>query len=113
LRLYLIVGGSLVAFWWHCFKRLGSHYGGTVKRRKSLPLIIAVVALLLLRIINGNYWAFAALPHFIAEHSRQYSVRATSVISGYFIISTATFNIFYGYRQGLSTSMILDDKIRG
>jgi hypothetical protein len=30
-------------------------------------LIIAVVALLLLRIINGNYWAFAALPILIAS----------------------------------------------
>jgi hypothetical protein len=61
-----IVGGSTVEFWrpvlafgialwWYC------------KTPHIAPMIIAQVALLLLRIINGNYWAFAALPILIAS----------------------------------------------
>jgi hypothetical protein len=61
-----IVGGSSVEFWWPALA-FGIALWWYCKTPQIAPLIIAVVALLLLRIINGNYWAFAALPFLIAS----------------------------------------------
>ena len=61
-----IVGGSSVEFWWPVLA-FGIALWRYFKTPHIAPLIIAVVALLLLRIINGNYWAFAALPILIAS----------------------------------------------
>ena len=61
-----IVGGSSVEFWWPVLA-FGIALWWYCKSPQIAPLIIAVVALLLLRIINGNYWAFAALPILIAS----------------------------------------------
>ena len=61
-----IVGGSSVEFWWPVLA-FGIALWWYCKTPQIAPLIIAVVALLLLRIINGNYWAFAALPILIAS----------------------------------------------
>ena len=61
-----IVGGSSVEFWWPVLA-FGIALWWYCKSPQIAPLIIAVLALLLLRIINGNYWAFAALPILIAS----------------------------------------------
>ena len=61
-----IVGGSSVEFWWPALA-FGIALWWYCKTPHFAPLIIAVVALLLLRIINGNYWAFTALPFLIAS----------------------------------------------
>ena len=63
-----IVGGSSVEFWWPVLA-FGIALWWYCKTPRIAPLIIAVVALLLLRIINGNYWAFAALPILFASTS--------------------------------------------
>ena len=56
-----IVGGSSVEFWWPVLA-FGSATWWYCKTPQLTALIIAVVALLLLRLINGNHWALAALP---------------------------------------------------
>ncbi|MEI6069865.1 MAG: TraX family protein [Methylococcaceae bacterium] len=61
-----IVGGSSVEFWWPVLA-FGTAIWWYCKTPRIAPLVIAMVALLLLRIINGNYWAFAALPILIAS----------------------------------------------
>ena len=61
-----IVGGSSVEFWWPVLA-FGIALWWYCKTPQIVPLIMAMVALLLLRIINGNYWAFAALPILIAS----------------------------------------------
>ncbi len=61
-----IVGGSSVEFWWPVLA-LGIALWWYCKTPHIAPLIIALLALLLLRFINGNYWAFAALPILIAS----------------------------------------------
>jgi hypothetical protein len=61
-----IAGGSSVEFWWPVLA-FGIALWWYCKTPQIAPLIIAVVALLLLRLINGNYWAFTALPILIAS----------------------------------------------
>jgi hypothetical protein len=61
-----IVGGSSVEFWWPVLA-FGIALWWYCKTPHIAPLIIALVALLLLRLINGNYWAFAALPFLIVS----------------------------------------------
>ncbi len=61
-----IVGGSSVEFWWPVLA-FGIALWWYCKTPHIGPVIIALVALLLLRLINGNYWAFAALPLLIAS----------------------------------------------
>ena len=61
-----IVGGSSVEFWWPVLA-YGIALWWYCKTPRIATLIIAMVALLLLRLINGNYWAFAALPILIAS----------------------------------------------
>jgi hypothetical protein len=61
-----IVGGSLVEFWWPVLA-FGIALWWYCKTPHIAPVIIALVALLLLRLINANYWAFAALPIMIAS----------------------------------------------
>jgi TraX protein len=61
-----IVGGSSVEFWWPALA-FGIALWWYCKTPRIAALIIAVLALLVLRIINGNYWAFAALPVLIAS----------------------------------------------
>jgi len=61
-----IVGGSSVEFWWPVLA-FGIALWWYCKTPHIAPLMIALVALLLLRIINGNYWAFSALPILIAS----------------------------------------------
>jgi len=61
-----IVGGSLVEFWWPVLA-FGVAIGWYCKTPQIASLIIAMLALLSLRIINGNYWALAALPILIAS----------------------------------------------
>jgi hypothetical protein len=61
-----IVGGSSVEFWWPALA-LGIALWWYCKTPQLTPLIIAVVALLSLRIINGNYWALTALPLLITS----------------------------------------------
>jgi hypothetical protein len=61
-----IVGGSSVEFWWPALA-FGIALWWYCKTPQLTSLIIAVVALLSLRIINGSYWAFAALPLLIAS----------------------------------------------
>jgi hypothetical protein len=61
-----IVGGSSVEFWWPALA-FGIALWWYCKTPQLTPLIIAMVALLSLRIINSNYWAFAALPILITS----------------------------------------------
>jgi hypothetical protein len=61
-----IVAGSSVEFWWPVLA-LGIAVWWYCKMPHIVPLIIALVALLLLRLINGNYWALAALPVLITS----------------------------------------------
>ena len=61
-----IVGGSSVEFWWPVLA-FGTALWWYCKTPQVGPLIIAVLALLSLRLINGNYWALAALPILIAS----------------------------------------------
>jgi len=56
-----IVAGSSVEFWWPVLA-FGSAVWWYCKTPQLTALIIAVVALLLLQLINGNHWALAALP---------------------------------------------------
>jgi hypothetical protein len=56
-----IVGGSSVEFWWPVLA-FGIAVWWYCNTPQLTALIIAMVALLLLRLINGNYWALAALP---------------------------------------------------
>ena len=56
-----IVGGSSVEFWWPVLA-FGSAVWWYCKTPQLTALILAVVALFLLRLINGNDWALAALP---------------------------------------------------
>ena len=56
-----IVGGSSVEFWWPVLA-FGIAVWWYCKTPQLTALIIAVVALFLLRLINGNDWALAALP---------------------------------------------------
>ena len=56
-----IVAGSSVEFWWPVLA-FGSAVWWYCKTPQLTALIIAVVALFLLRLINGNDWALAALP---------------------------------------------------
>ena len=56
-----IVAGSSVEFWWPLLG-FGIATWCYCKQPQISSLIIALIALLILRIINGNYWAFAALP---------------------------------------------------
>jgi len=56
-----IVAGSSVEFWWP-FLAFGSAVWWYCKTPQLTALILAVVALFLLRLINGNDWALAALP---------------------------------------------------
>jgi hypothetical protein len=64
--LLFIIAGSSVEFWWPVLA-FGIAIWWYCKTPHIAPLIIALVALLLLRLINGNYWAFAALPVLIAS----------------------------------------------
>jgi hypothetical protein len=61
-----IIGGSSVEFWWPVLA-FGIAIWWYCKTPHIASLIIALVALLLLRLINGNYWAFAAVPILIAS----------------------------------------------
>lgn len=61
-----IIGGSSVEFWWSILA-FGIALWCYCKKPHIAPLIIAMVALLSLRIINGNYWALAALPFLFAS----------------------------------------------
>ena len=61
-----IICGSSVEFWWPVLA-FGIALWWYCKTPQITPLIIAVVALLLLRSINGNYWALAALPILFAS----------------------------------------------
>ena len=56
-----IVAGSSVEFWWPVLA-FGIAVWWYCKTPQLTALIIAVIALLLLRLINGNDWALAALP---------------------------------------------------
>jgi hypothetical protein len=56
-----IVAGSSVEFWWPVLA-FGIAVWWYCKAPQLTTMIIAVVALLLLRLINGNDWALAALP---------------------------------------------------
>jgi hypothetical protein len=56
-----IVGGSSVEFWWPVLA-FGIAVWWYCKTPQLTALIIAMVALFLLRLINGNDWALAALP---------------------------------------------------
>jgi hypothetical protein len=56
-----IVAGSSVEFWWPVLA-FGIAVWWYCKTPQLTALIIAVVALFLLRLINGNHWALAALP---------------------------------------------------
>jgi hypothetical protein len=61
-----IVGGSSVEFWWPALA-FGIAIWWYCKTPRITPLIIAVVALVSLRIINGNYWVIAAIPILFAS----------------------------------------------
>jgi TraX protein len=56
-----IVGGSSVEFWWPALV-FGIAIWWYCKMPSIAVFIIAVLALASLRIINGNYWAIAAIP---------------------------------------------------
>lgn len=56
-----IVGGSSVEFWWPALA-FGVAIWWYCKTPKFVALLVAVLALALLRVINGNYWAIAAIP---------------------------------------------------
>ena len=56
-----IVAGSSVEFWWPVLA-FGIAVWWYCNTPQLTALIIAIVALLLLRLINGNDWALAALP---------------------------------------------------
>ena len=57
----MLVGGSSVEFWWPAIV-LGVSVWNYCKKQAVTWVIIGFVALAALRVINGNYWAFAALP---------------------------------------------------
>ncbi|TWI46172.1 TraX protein [Pseudomonas duriflava] len=59
-----IVGGSLVEFWWPAVT-LGIAFWWFCRGPGLVRLIPVVGSLLLLSPINGNLWAFAALPTFL------------------------------------------------
>jgi hypothetical protein len=61
-----IVAGSSVEFWWPALA-LGIAIWWYCKTPRFTPIIIAVLALVSLRIINGNYWAIAAIPIMFAS----------------------------------------------
>jgi TraX protein len=61
-----IVGGSSVEFWWPALA-FGIAIWWYLKKLRSSALIIVVLALASLRIINGNYWAMAAIPIVLAS----------------------------------------------
>ncbi len=61
-----IVGGSSVEFWWPALV-FGIAIWWYCKTARIAALIIAVLALASLRVINGNYWAVAALPILLAS----------------------------------------------
>jgi hypothetical protein len=56
-----IGGGSSVEFWWPAIA-FGIAIWWYCKTPRFTPIVIAVLALVSLRIINGNYWAMAAIP---------------------------------------------------
>ena len=56
-----IIAGSSVEFWWPVLA-FGIAVWWYCNTPQLTALIIAIVALLLLRLINGNDWALAALP---------------------------------------------------
>lgn len=60
-----IIGGSSVEFWWPAVL-LGIAVWSYCKQPRLSPLILAVLSLVAMRIINGNYWALAAIPIAIA-----------------------------------------------
>lgn len=57
----LLIGGSSVEFWWPAIL-LGVAVWNYCKQPSFFWIIIGLAAIALLRLINGNYWAFAALP---------------------------------------------------
>lgn len=57
----MVIGGSSVEFWWPAIL-LGVSVWNYCKRPSVVWIIIGVAAIASLRVINGNYWAFAALP---------------------------------------------------
>ncbi|WP_367615760.1 TraX family protein [Pseudomonas oryzicola] len=56
-----VVGGALVEFWWPAVL-LGLSVGWYVRRPNAMAGVGVVVSLAALSPINGNAWAFAALP---------------------------------------------------
>lgn len=101
-----IVGGSSVEFWWPVLA-FGIALWRYCKTPHIAPLIIAMLALLLLRIINGNYWAFAALPILIASTAVNIPVPRYQWLFYYFYPLHLT---LLWLLTRLSTSMILDYK---
>lgn len=61
-----IVGGSSVEFWWPALA-FGVAIWWYCKKPKFVALLVAVLALMILRVINGNYWAIAAIPILVAS----------------------------------------------
>lgn len=59
----LLIGGSSVEFWWPAIL-LGVSVWNYCKQPSFIWIIIGFSAIGVLRLINGNYWAFAALPIF-------------------------------------------------
>ena len=56
-----IIAGSSVEFWWPVLA-FGIAVWWCCNTPQLTALTIALIALLLLQLINGNYWALAALP---------------------------------------------------
>ena len=59
--LVFIIGGSSVEFWWPGIT-IGIAAWSYCKKPNLFSIIILIAALTAMRIINGNYWALAALP---------------------------------------------------
>jgi hypothetical protein len=59
--LVFVLGGSVVEYWWPGLV-LGLSAWWYCKTPRLAPVIIAVISILSLRLISGNYWALAVLP---------------------------------------------------
>ena len=78
-----IVAGSSVEFWWPALA-LGIAIWWYCKTPRFTPIFIAVLALVSLRIINGNYWAMAVIPILSASASVNISMPRYKWVFYYF-----------------------------
>jgi len=56
-----LIGGAVVEFWWPAIA-FGLAVWGYCREPGLFNIVIALISLAFLRLINGNYWAFAVIP---------------------------------------------------